>query len=128
MGDCCLVKLRGGDDLESSRLALRRALRIRIAALCLRRRGSGQPGSNGTGSRWISDILRLHDLYIEHFNVFLWFLLVNPSVFDSVYHIQALNGPPKNSMFVIQPWLQKVSLNSKLNIGKLTVFSVVIKN
>jgi hypothetical protein len=47
----------------------------------------------------------LHDLYIENFDVFLWFLLVDPGVLDLVDNIQTLNRPSKNGMFVIKPRL-----------------------
>jgi len=47
----------------------------------------------------------LHDFYVENLDVFLWFLLVDPSVLDFVDNIQTLNRPSKNGMLVIKPRL-----------------------
>lgn len=57
-----------------------------------------------TGINSIS-FTRLHDFYVKNLDVFLGLFLINPSVLDFVNDVQTLDGPSKDRMLIVQPWL-----------------------
>lgn len=54
----------------------------------------------------------LHDINIEYFDVLLGFFLVGARVLNFMDHVEALDGPSKNGVLVVEPWLHRVSANA----------------